>query len=111
MSDIKSKPVSTIREMLFELMCNEDIDSNEFDIQFDNEDGISQGFSVNINELSEAAVDCIDKLTDRVAELKAALSKIEEWDQHTIDLAVNQGSNGVRDLYRDVARKALKGES
>lgn len=49
-----------------------------------------------------------DTLTAKVAELEAALSKIERWDQHDIDLAVNQGSNGVRDLYREIARKALK---
>lgn len=76
MSELKDKSVDTIGDMLFELSCNEDIDSNEFDIQFENEQGVTQWFSVNINELAGVSVTAIDKLTARNTELEAALEEI-----------------------------------
>lgn len=50
----------------------------------------------------------VDELTARVSRLELALSKIEGWDQHDIDFSINKGSWGERDLYRDIARRALK---
>lgn len=82
MSELKDKSVDTIREMLFELSCNEDIDSNEFDIQFENEQEVTKGFSVNINELAGVSVTAIDKLTARNAELEAALTDLLQGDKH-----------------------------
>ena len=111
MSELKNKSGNTVREMLFELSCNEDIDSNEFDIMFDNHDGVTQGFSVNINELAGVSVDAIDTLAAKVSRYELALSKIEGWDQHDSEFSINRGSNGVRDLYRDIARRALKVDS
>ena len=67
-------PDGAIRDMLFELSCNEDIDSNEFDILFENEYEVTQGFSVNINELSKAAYLKIDTLVAQVAELRGRLN-------------------------------------
>ncbi len=36
-----------------------------------------------------------------------ALQRIADWNEHTATLAVDHGSNGVRDHYRRVAREAL----
>lgn len=38
---------------------------------------------------------------------KEALERILAWDEHSLELAVNRGSNGVRDYYRTVAKEAL----
>lgn len=40
-------------------------------------------------------------------ELSAALKRIADWNEHTTEFAVDYGSNGVRDHYRQVARAAL----
>lgn len=39
--------------------------------------------------------------------LREALERIAAWNEHATDVAVNFGSNGVRDYYRTVAREAL----
>ena len=39
--------------------------------------------------------------------LLAALKSIANWDSHSVKLAVNFGSNGVRDNYRSIARAAI----
>lgn len=39
---------------------------------------------------------------------KEALIKIANWNSHTTEFAINNGSNGTRDLYREVARAALQ---
>lgn len=39
--------------------------------------------------------------------LKNTLKTIFEWNSHTIEFSINQGSNGVRDLYRTKAKQAL----
>ena len=40
--------------------------------------------------------------------LRAALQLIAEWQSHTPEFAVDFGSNGVRDLYRQIAKVALE---
>jgi hypothetical protein len=40
-------------------------------------------------------------------QLLKVLDCIEKWDQHTTEFAVDWGSNGVRDLYRGIARAAI----
>lgn len=40
--------------------------------------------------------------------MREALERIAAWDEHDLDLAVNFGSNGVRDYYRAIAREALE---
>lgn len=42
------------------------------------------------------------------AELLEALEKIEAWSSHTATFSINFGSNGVRDLYRAIARAAIQ---
>lgn len=39
--------------------------------------------------------------------LREALQRIANWNEHSIDFAVNYGSNGVRDYYRAIAEEAL----
>jgi hypothetical protein len=39
--------------------------------------------------------------------LTQALQQIADWDSHTTECAVEYGSNGVRDFYRNIARAAL----
>ena len=58
-------------------------------------------------ELIEGAC-AIDDLAGKVLRYELALSKIESWDQHDIKFTINQGSNGERELYRSIARRALK---
>lgn len=43
------------------------------------------------------------------ARLRKALTQIFAWNQHPSGLAVDYGSNGVRDFYRGIANAALKG--
>ena len=43
----------------------------------------------------------------RILELRKALYAIHKWNSHTVKFSVNYGSNGVRDLYRNLAEKAL----
>lgn len=38
---------------------------------------------------------------------REALQKIANWDQHTVEFSLDNGSNGVREVYRTIARKAL----
>ena len=40
--------------------------------------------------------------------LEDALGSIANWDEHSDELAANQGFNGVRDFYRNRAIKALE---
>jgi hypothetical protein len=44
-----------------------------------------------------------------IERLRKALTQIEEWRSHTLQLAVDFGSNSVSDAYRGIARAALKG--
>jgi len=46
-------------------------------------------------------------LLARIAELREALEEIATWKAHTIQLAVDYGSQGVQQLYRDIARETL----
>jgi hypothetical protein len=40
--------------------------------------------------------------------MREALEKILAWSSHPDDLGLNQGSNGIREFYRDIAYRALK---
>ena len=44
-----------------------------------------------------------DKLAAENKALRDALVKIEQWQSHTLQHAIDYGSNGVRDLYRGIA--------
>lgn len=57
---------------------------------------------------------CCDALTARVAELEAALKKIEDWNPpqvisraELVPMASALGSNGERDYFRQLASAAL----
>ena len=63
----------------------------------------------SLQRVSHAALELIKAKEQRIKELEAALQSIVEWDTHPIDLAVNQGSNGVRDFYRYKANEAIVG--
>lgn len=56
----------------------------------------------------------ITNLEEQVATLQAkhdallsALKRVEVWSEHTLELAVDKGSNGVRDFYREIARTTI----
>ena len=40
-------------------------------------------------------------------ELASALKRIADWNEHSPELSVDYGSNGVRDHYRSIARQTL----
>lgn len=63
----------------------------------------------SIQRVSHAALELIKAKEQRIKELEATLQNIVDWNSHPIDLAVNQGSNGVRDFYRYVANEAIVG--
>jgi hypothetical protein len=46
-------------------------------------------------------------LADENERLRTALQRIATWDEHPVEMAVDYGSNGVRDHYRRVALDAL----
>jgi hypothetical protein len=51
-----------------------------------------------------------DRIADLAADnqrLREALEQIAGWQSHTLPFAVDFGSNGVRDFYRNIARDAL----
>jgi len=72
---------------------------------------------LDIDELNEFGLGTaigteVHKLRERCSALESALVEIESWSSHTLELAIDQGSNGVRDFYRCIARDALaKAES
>lgn len=47
------------------------------------------------------------RLAAEVKTLRDALETIEMWQSHTSKYSIDYGSNGVRELYRDIARQAL----
>jgi hypothetical protein len=46
-------------------------------------------------------------LQNKINKLETALTKISNWDQHNIKFSLDYGSNGERDLYRNIAKEAL----
>ena len=79
----------------------------EFNAQLQNENeslrqqiAASEGLRADMQkQLAAALAAC--KLKDE------ALDKITQWDSHSIAFAVDYGSSGVQDRYRQVAREAL----
>lgn len=59
---------------------------------------ITQSQAARVPDASPAAKD---------AGLVAALQKIADWNSHTAEFSMDYGSNGLRDLYRQIARDAL----
>jgi len=49
----------------------------------------------------------IAEMQEQIGVLRGALLVIEEWRSPYSTMAVDVGSNGQRDYFRDVARKAL----
>ncbi|EKE22551.1 MAG: hypothetical protein ACD_6C00784G0004 [uncultured bacterium] len=47
----------------------------------------------------------------RIDELEGALNEVKEWKSHPVGHETSFGSWGVRDFYRGLAEKALRGES
>jgi hypothetical protein len=47
----------------------------------------------------------------RVDELEGALNEVKDWKSHPVGYEASFGSWGVRDFYRGLAEKALRGES
>jgi len=52
-----------------------------------------------------------DALAAENKALRDALQRIYNWNLHTAQYSIDFGSNGVRDLYRDIARAALTKEA
>ena len=49
----------------------------------------------------------IKELRKALITQEQALKAIANWKSHTAEFSIDFGSNGVRDFYRNVARKAL----
>ena len=47
-------------------------------------------------------------LMARVERLERALIRIANWSEHNPQCAIDHGSNGVRNYYRNIARAALE---
>ncbi len=54
---------------------------------------------------------CYIEKKKRVDELEGALNEVKEWKSHPVGYEASLGSWGVRDFYRGLAEKALRGES
>jgi len=54
---------------------------------------------------------CYIEKKKRVDELEGALNEVKEWKSHPVGYETSFGSWGVRDFYRGLAEKALRGES
>ena len=71
----------------------------------------AQASSCSNCERCQESLNALDDLTEAQgkanAELVEALEAIEKWKSHALTFAVDYGSNGVRDLYRGIARAAL----
>ncbi|WEE40983.1 hypothetical protein [Acinetobacter sp. TAC-1] len=52
----------------------------------------------------------VDEKDKRIEELESALTQIKLWESHPKNYETNFGSWGLRDFYRDLAEKALRGE-
>lgn len=60
-------------------------------------------------QLNNMETCCIEK-KKRVDELQGALNEVKEWKSHPVGYEASFGSSGVRDFYKDLAGKALRGE-
>ena len=54
---------------------------------------------------------CYIEKKKRVDELEGALNEVKDWKSHPVGHETSFGSWGVRDFYRGLAEKALRGES
>ncbi|MEB6678247.1 hypothetical protein [Acinetobacter lwoffii] len=52
---------------------------------------------------------CYIEKKKRVDELEGALNEVKEWKSHPVGYETSFGSWGVRDFYRGLAEKALRG--
>lgn len=52
----------------------------------------------------------VEEKDKRIEELESALTQIKLWESHPKNHETNFGSWGLRDFYRDLAEKALRGE-
>lgn len=65
---------------------------------------MSEVFSKKITEVEDA----LKASEERCAVLTDALIRIANWDTHNPQCAIDHGSNGVRNYYRNIARAALE---
>ena len=65
---------------------------------------MSEVFSKRITELGQENT----KKQERIDRLESALIRIANWSGHNPQCAIDHGSNGVRDYYRNIARAALE---
>lgn len=62
----------------------------------------------SVQRVSHAALSVIQAQEERINQLEMALQVIVGWNTHSLELAANQGSNGVRDYYRYIAATAIE---
>lgn len=60
------------------------------------------------DECGNAIIAARDELEERCATLTDALIRIVNWSEHNPQCAIDHGSNGVRNYYRNIARSALE---
>lgn len=68
---------------------------------------LDQGPRFTADQMQAYAQQARADLEAENARLRKALTQIFAWNQHPSGLAVDYGSNGVRDFYRDIANAAL----
>ena len=60
------------------------------------------------DECGNAIIAARDELEERIDRLESALIRIANWNTHNLQCAIDHGSNGVRNYYRNIARAALE---
>ena len=60
------------------------------------------------DECGNTIIAARDELEERIDRLESALIRIANWDTHNLQCAIDHGSNGVRNYYRNIARAALE---
>lgn len=61
-------------------------------------------------EMAQSRQAVVEEKEKRIEELELALTQIKSWESHPKNYETNFGSWGLRDFYRDLADKALRGE-
>ena len=65
-----------------------------------------KGFESEIKKAWQA----VDEKDKRIEDLELALTQIKSWESHPKNYETDFGAWGLRDFYRDLADKALRGE-
>lgn len=76
-------------------------------------DALNDNHLAYIDKVIAMESDYLEKIEEkdkRIEELELALTQIKSWESHPKSYETAFGSWGLRDFYRDLAEKALRGE-